>query len=359
MLRDILGIKEKPQPVFSFGPVADEDFPYLFGDDPSKVHVEVDNVQDSDTELIYEDEGKNSGPSSSNPEFTARRAREPLQSIGNQLNSALFDSDSLTLSQQEIDDDDDDSAWQLPKLKTPQRGESISNSLASLINTACTAQCDTDEIITRYKLPSNCEKLAPPMVNPEIWNDIAKKAQTYDRFLRDIQSLLATRIIPIIKLAEILKGQIKNNKEAKQMISDAVTLIGQAQFNLSLRRRYMIRPQLKKKYSNLCGVNTPITSFLFGDDIQKEIKKCDTSMSIAKDQYGNQFNSQYGPSHRISRGRSRGRGGSGRGFSGNNYQRGYSGNRYQPYPRQMRFQPQTSKKFRRNAPTANTEDGAM
>ena len=42
----------------------------------------------------------------------------------------------------------------------------------------------------------------------------------------------------MIKLAEILKGQIKTNKEAKQMISDAVTLIGQAQFNLSLRRRY-------------------------------------------------------------------------------------------------------------------------
>ena len=136
----------------------------MFGDDPSKVHVEVDNVQDSDTELIYEDEGQTSGPSSSNPEFTARRARYPLHSIGTQLNSALVDSDNLRLSQQENDDDDDDSVWQLPKLKTPQRGESISNSLASLINTACAAQCDTDEIITRYKLPSNCRERSGSVV---------------------------------------------------------------------------------------------------------------------------------------------------------------------------------------------------
>ena len=39
----------------------------------------------------------------------------------------------------------------------------------------------------------------------------------------------------------------------------------------------MIRPHLKKKYSTLCNLNTPVTSFLFGVDVQKEIKKCDTS----------------------------------------------------------------------------------
>ena len=154
-------------------------------------------MQDSDTELIYEDEIPISGPSSSNPEFTARRTREPLNSIGNQLNFALFDTNSLILSHQGNDhDDDDDTAWQLPKLKTPQRGESISNSLASLINMNCTAQGDTDEIINRYKLPSNCVNLAPHLVNQEIWNDIAKKAQTYNRFLRDSQSLLATELFP-------------------------------------------------------------------------------------------------------------------------------------------------------------------
>ena len=47
----------------------------------------------------------------------------------------------------------------------------------------------------------------------------------------------------------------------------------------------MIRPYLKKKYANLCNIHTLITSFLFGDDVQREIKKCDTSMSVTREQY--------------------------------------------------------------------------
>ena len=54
--------------------------------------------------------------------------------------------------------------WQLPKLKIPEKGDPISQSLASLINAACTSQCDMDEIVSEYKLPSNCDKLALPLV---------------------------------------------------------------------------------------------------------------------------------------------------------------------------------------------------
>ena len=129
--------------------------------------------------------------------------------------------------------------------------------------------------------------LSPPLVNSEIWNDINKRAQTYDKAFRDIQSLIASGITPIFELLDILKEQIQSNEKARTLISDSITLLGQAQFNLSLRRRYMIRPSLKKKYANLCNINTPISTFLFGDDVHKEIKKCDTGLSITRDQYFN------------------------------------------------------------------------
>ena len=113
---------------------------------------------------------------------------------------------------------------------------------------------------------------------------MVKKAQIYDKFLRDIQTLVAIGMVPVYKLSEGLRNQISKNAKAKTKISDAIPLFGYAQFNFSLRVRYMNRPHLKMKYSNLCSLNIPVTSFLFGDDVQKEIKKCDTSMSIAKDQ---------------------------------------------------------------------------
>ena len=103
----------------------------------------------------------------------------------------------------------------------------------------------------------------------------------------------------MFELLTVLKDQIQSNAKARTLLSDSITLLGQAQFNLSLRRRYIIRPYLKKKYANLCNINTPITSFLFGDDVQKEIRKCDTSMSVTKEQYN-----FYGPQRM--RGRARG-----------------------------------------------------
>ncbi|XP_055957952.1 uncharacterized protein LOC130013222 [Patella vulgata] len=95
--------------------------------------------------------------------------------------------------------------------------------------------------------------------------------------------LVATGIVPIVKLAELLKNQISDNDTAKRLISDSISLISQVQYHLSLRRRYLIRPCLKKKYSNICNINTPITSYLFGDDISKEIRKCDTGFSMNLD----------------------------------------------------------------------------
>jgi hypothetical protein len=77
------------------------------------------------------------------------------------------------------------------------------------------------------------------------------------------------------------------NQKAKEYISDALTMFGQVQYQLSLRRRYIIRPNLKKKYKNICNQSTPITSQLFGDDITKEIRNCDTGISLAFPRYDN------------------------------------------------------------------------
>ena len=109
--------------------------------------------------------------------------------------------------------------------------------IARMINKVCTAQCETADIVSRYKLSYNSDKLALPLVNPEIWNDMAKKAQTYDKFLRDIQTLVAIGMVPVITLSEGLRNQIFNNAKAKTKISDAISLFGYAQFNLSLRMR--------------------------------------------------------------------------------------------------------------------------
>ena len=72
--------------------------------------------------------------------------------------------------------------WDLPRLKQPEKGPNISHSLVNLINTACSSQCVTDNLIEKFKVLENCEKLAAPRVNNEFWKVLNKRAQGYDKY---------------------------------------------------------------------------------------------------------------------------------------------------------------------------------
>ena len=158
----------------------EKDIRYVFGDSLEnlpQIHVEFENEPVSDVEIIPE----------------THSFRQPLRSIQNDISNALFNSNDSTQSasgQHNVVVSNEDFTWQLTKLKCPEKGEPISPSLASLINAACSSQCDTDEIIRKYKIPSNCDKLAPPLVNGEIWTDIHKKAQHMTRHLEIFNLLL-------------------------------------------------------------------------------------------------------------------------------------------------------------------------
>jgi hypothetical protein len=165
--------------------------------------------------------------------------------------------------------------------------------------------------LSKHKVPENCDRLFPPSINHEIYKILDKRARAQDKYLVDIQNLVATGMVPIIKLVDLLKSSLASKPEAKSLFSEAITLLGQVQFNLSLRRRYLIRPNLRKKYRNLCNFTTPVTNQLFGDDISKEIKNCDLGLSLGKER--NDFKS-----YKM-------RGSSYRG----NFKRGQG--RYQPY----------------------------
>jgi hypothetical protein len=62
--------------------------------------------------------------------------------------------------------------------------------------------------------------------------------------LVDIQNLVATGVTSIIQLVGFLKEVMSNNDNAKRTVSDALTLFGQVQYHLSLRRRYLLKPNL-------------------------------------------------------------------------------------------------------------------
>ena len=59
----------------------------------------------------------------------------------------------------------------------------------------------------------------------------------------------------------------------KTALIDSLSLIGHAQFDISQRRRYNIRPYINDKYKPTCNSDVPISNELFGNDCHKRIKE--------------------------------------------------------------------------------------
>lgn len=52
---------------------------------------------------------------------------------------------------------------------------------------------------------------------------------------------------------------------------DASAMLGHANYDLSLRRRKVIKPTLDREYGSLCSSQIPVTSLLFVDDLQAQL----------------------------------------------------------------------------------------
>ena len=62
---------------------------------------------------------------------------------------------------------------------------------------------------------------------------------------------------------------------------DAIALLGHANFQLSLRRREMLKPFLKKEYASLCSSQMAVSSCLLGDELQSQLAAIRSSNRIS------------------------------------------------------------------------------
>ena len=167
--------------------------------------------------------------------------------------------------------------------------EKVAESMADIINKRFSEGLSDGKLKERqekYQRPENCTKLVVPKVNKEIWKNLPTATKQNDAKLAAIQrtiikatSALAQSTQEILKA---YKSKKLTDKETKEKMTDknadAIAMLGHACHELSMKRRFSIRPQLPKHLTGLCGESVPITSQLFGDNLTgtiKEIKELD------------------------------------------------------------------------------------
>ena len=142
-----------------------------------------------------------------------------------------------------------------------------------------------DDVLTetqaRYNTPENINSLTTTKVNHLIWDKLKPETRSTDIKLQRVQSHIVKGVIPLVNITQALL-QVKH-KVPKETLdighllkagTDAIALLGTANFELNMRRRDNIKPELNVDYKHLCSPTVPYTDLLFGDntELSKQLK---------------------------------------------------------------------------------------
>jgi len=117
------------------------------------------------------------------------------------------------------------------------------------------------ETVEKYARPENCEKLVAPKVNPEIWGKLTHHGKKQDLRLSAIQNMIVKVGAIIAQSTQKLmdfrgQGTQSGKLDTGALVTAqiyAIALLGHTNYELSLRRREAIKPNLNKEYGSLCS----------------------------------------------------------------------------------------------------------
>ena len=171
-------------------------------------------------------------------------------------------------------------------------GKDVSDKLAKLVKKRWSEKLTSNKLsekLKKYPRPGNLQNLTVPKVNPEIWANMNHTGKRVDLRAANTQNIVSKVGSILAKCTDTLLTA-RNKKQSKEMNldeligshTDALALLGHAQHELSIKRRDAIRPSLDKDYTGLCSQNVPITSLLFGDDLQQQLNTIKASNKITQ-----------------------------------------------------------------------------
>ena len=143
----------------------------------------------------------------------------------------------------------------------------------------------------RYNPSENCNCLTSTKVNHLIWDKLKSDTRSADIKLQRVQTNLVKGLVPIVSVIEkLVKARDKIPKDALDVpeliraATDAIALVGAANFELNMRRRDNINPELNEDYKHLCSSSVPFTEFLLGNDadLSKQLKDLAKATKVSK-----------------------------------------------------------------------------
>ncbi|XP_074608408.1 uncharacterized protein LOC141861082 [Acropora palmata] len=184
-----------------------------------------------------------------------------------------------------------------------QTGPDVNKNLANIINKRYTGKLTENKLkekLELYARPGNCEKLKAPEFNHEIWGKLKTPQKTRDLRMANVRKTVIKATVAVAEVTNELL-QKKSSADIIRKLTDSIALMGHATYELSLRRRDLMRPSINKELRSLCNQQIPVTDQLFVNDVQnslKTIKECNKIANNCTQAQGSEhkrYNNGYKP----------------------------------------------------------------
>ena len=221
-------------------------------------------------------------------------------------------------------------------------GPKVDDQVAKIMNKRWGQRMDIKllkEKMAKYNRPENCDLIRVPRVNAPVWKSLDSYRRRQDVKLSNIQK---TCVAVGASMAYTLDMLYKNKEKTEldipalmRSLADTAAMLGHVNIDLSLVRREVMRPTLNTEYRNLCNPDHPVTSWLFGDDLQKEMKDVKETNKI-----GNQMTQRSTASYRYHQ-QSQGSSSRQYGYNKDFYRGARPRTRYKKFPPKSKAKPPT------------------
>ena len=131
------------------------------------------------------------------------------------------------------------------------------------------------------------------LVTSELWIIRSSNQRKGDIKLATLQKLLVKVVAEALNvLIEVQKDKFEIETNA-QTVADITPILGKVSYDLSLKRRELIKSFLKPEFRSFCSVSNEPTEFLFGDDLTKHAEnltmanKLNRSINYYQSKYSN------------------------------------------------------------------------
>ena len=146
----------------------------------------------------------------------------------------------------------------------------LSKIMQSLVNEKLPKE-KLDALQRDYLRPENCLDLVAPKINKQIWQQLRQDRKNRDSSLQKIQATLMSSLYAMLQVCDNLASS-QQHKDNITSLTHAAILLMSANRDFNLKCRELIHGDFHKQYAALYSSPVPVSSFPFGDDLNKEVE---------------------------------------------------------------------------------------